>query len=87
MRYPYKSTFDFYGREQFVEMTPQEYDEKLQWYRDKMRQLENSGNRRDMEYCAYLKQWFSYGECDGTSDYETRIRWHQLPMPENIYFD
>ncbi len=86
MRYPYKSTLDFYGREQLVEMTPQEYEERLQWYRNKIRQLENSGNRRDKEYCSYLKRWFSDGVCDGVSDCETRIRWHQLPMTETVYF-
>ena len=86
MHYPYKSTIDFFGREQLVEMTPSECEERLQWYRRRAAELGNSGNRRDKEYRSYLERWFGDYECDGTRDYATRYRFHTLPMSETVYF-
>ena len=41
--------------------------------------------RLDKEYCRYLEQWFSDGRCDGTPDYETRVKYKVTPMPFNVY--
>ena len=68
-------------------MTEEEYERKLQWYRDRITYLEtNSVCRRDREYCDYLKRWFGDGRCDGAPDYETRYQRRTLPMPYLIYF-
>lgn len=85
MGYPLKSTIDFFGREQYVEMTPDEYLEQLAFYREKKEELKNSMSRRHREYQSYLERWFGDGKCDGFCDYETRVMLHQLPMSENVY--
>lgn len=69
-------------------MTHQEYLEKLEWYRKRMKQMRaNYDNlcRLDKEYCRYLEQWFSDGRCDGTPNYETRVIYKVTPMPFNVY--
>lgn len=70
-------------------METRSYEEKLQWYRNRMNSLRAAYEklcRRDQEYCRYLERWFSNERCDGTPNYETRVLWKTLPMPYLIYF-
>ena len=67
-------------------MTHEEYERKLQWYRDYIVRNENDKSRRGQEYLSYLKRWFGDGRCDGIANYQERYKRKTLPMPYNIYF-
>lgn len=70
----------------YREMTPEEYEYQLDWYRNIMENYCDSQYRREKEYGNYLKRWFSDETCDGLGNYELRYKYHTLPMSYNIYF-
>lgn len=82
MRYPMKEV-GFNGV--YREMTPQEYETELEWYRQKSEEYSASSRRRVQEYGAYLKRWFGDGECDGYRNYEQRRKFCCLPQTMNGY--
>ena len=65
----------------------QDYEAKLQWYRDYAAKNANSPYRRIKEYASYLQKWFSDGPCDGVSCFQARINRRILPMSYNVYFN
>lgn len=87
MKYPMITVFDPWCGEIEREMTPTEYEDRLNWYREYMKKNIECGSRRTVEYACYLKRWFGDGPCDGVDSFKTRYAWHTLPMPFNIYFN
>jgi len=87
MSYPMKEVRVDFGNSSPVyrEMTPQEYEKSLNFYRMQMEAYSLSSARLSCEYGSYLKRWFSDGECDGLENYEMRYRLHKLPMAFNTY--
>lgn len=67
-------------------MGKENYEAKLQWYRNYIKDHEQSNSRRTQGYVDYLKRWFSNDvKCDGmffTQKYQNKV----LPMPYLIYF-
>lgn len=89
MKYPmisYPNPFD-YSQTIYREMTPAEYDEQIQWFKDYIKSNEYNHTRRDQEYVDYLKRWFGDGPYDGLPNFKARHNLHQLPMSYNIYFN
>lgn len=80
MSYPMKET-----RFGYKEMTPQEYEEELNFYRSSIEDYLSRPGHLNQEYGRYLKRWFSDESCDGAANYETRYRFHRLPMAANTY--
>lgn len=87
MSYPMKAVTSPFGGTDYVEMNHQEYEDRLAWFRDHLESLQNEEDlSKSMEgYVAYLRQWFSDGQCDGLLDYQMRYNLHTLPMSSNIY--
>ena len=87
MSYPMKEVRVDFGNSSPVyrEMTPQEYEKTLNFYRMQMEAYSLSSARLSREYGSYLKRWFSNEECDGLENYKMRYRLHQLPMSFNTY--
>ena len=65
MGYPKKEIINDWGIVVFVEMTPEEYEQNLDSFRDKIDKFSSSANCKDKEYGAYLRRWFSEEICDG----------------------
>lgn len=65
MSYPKKEIATDWGTFMFVEMTPEEYEQKLISFKGLIKEFLYSTNRRDREYGEYLKRWFSEEICDG----------------------
>lgn len=87
MKYPMIEIDDPFIGTIYREMTPPEYDEQIQWYRDYAKNHANDKARRTREYVSYLNRWFGSGFCDGLSDVNIRLKLHKLPMAYNIYFN
>lgn len=87
MKYPIELRYDPFLGEVEREMTPQEYEDKIQWFRDFIKRNENDTSRRGQEYVSYLRRWFSDKRCDGVLDFKTRYAWRTLPMSMNVYFN
>lgn len=87
MSYPMKEVRVDFGNSSPVyrEMTPQEYEKSLNFYRMQMEAYSLSSARLSREYGSYLKRWFSNERCDGLENYEMRYRLHKLPMAFNTY--
>lgn len=86
MKYPMKEvSANYMSSSIYREMTPEEYEKELNFSRSHIDFYINSSGRRDREYGNYLKCWFSNKPCDGLPDYETRYRWHRLPMSPTVY--
>lgn len=81
MSYPVIAKSSPFGGICYKEMTPEEYEKELQWFRD----YESSDCRIDQEYSRYLARWFSNESCDGWPDFKTRYKLHKLPMSLNVY--
>lgn len=64
MSYPKKEIATNWGTFMFVEMTPEEYEQKLISFKGLIKEFLYSTNRRDREYGEYLKRWFSEEICD-----------------------
>ena len=79
MSYPKKEIINDWGIVVFVEMTPEEYEQNLDSFRDKIDKFSSSANRKDKEYEAYLRRWFSEEICDG-APFSLKYKWHRLPM-------
>lgn len=87
MKYPVQLCYDpLSGQDVYRELTPYEYEQKLEWYRSYAIRNQDDKARRIREYCDYLNRWFSDELCDGCRNYEARRSLHMLPMPFNIYF-
>lgn len=84
--YPIKEYLTWYGTTGYREMTPEEYEDQLQWYRDYIKREETNMVRRVQEYVQYLKRWFGDGKCDNFESFEVRYTKRKLPMAYNIYF-
>lgn len=65
MSYPKKEIATDWGTFMFVEMTPEEYEQKLISFKGLIKEFLYSTNRRDREYVEYLKRWFSEEIYDG----------------------
>ena len=65
MSYPKKEIATDWGTFMFVEMTPEEYEQKLISFKGLIKEFLYSTNRRDREYGEYLKRWFSEENYDG----------------------
>lgn len=87
MKYPVELRWDPILGERMHELTPAEYDQRIQWYRDYIKIHENDTTRRNQEYVDYLRRWFGEGCCDGLPNFKVRHTLHQLPMPMNVYFN
>ena len=87
MKYPMICVFDPWIGETYREMTPAEYEEKLDWFRNYIKENENDTARRAQEYVSYLKRWLGDGPCDGLPNYKLRKGFHHLPMSYNVYFN
>lgn len=87
MNYPMKEINDPFIGPIYREMTPAEYDEQLEHYREYIKNNEKHPSRRIQEYLSYLKRWFGDGSCDGLMNFQTRYNCHVLPMAYNIYFN
>ena len=87
MSYPMKEVRVDFGNSSPVyrEMTPQEYEKELNFYRMRAEDCSLSSLRLEREYGNYLKRWFSDARCDGFESYEVRYRLHKLPMSANVY--
>lgn len=85
MNYPEKLVCDPFVGEYYREMTPQEYEDQIQWYKDYIKKHEGDTSRRMEDYISYLKTWFSDNSCDGFPNFQQRYTLHKLPMPMNIY--
>lgn len=85
MKYPMINKYDPFLGDIVREMTAQEYEEQLLWYRDYIKTNISSESRKVQDYVSYLESWFSNNECDGLLNFETRYTFHTLPMPFNIY--
>lgn len=84
MSYPKKEVVSDYGVISFIEMTPEEYEQNLDSFRDKINKFSSSANRKDKEYGAYLRRWFSEEICDG-APFSLKYKLHRLPMTFNQY--
>lgn len=84
MSYPMKDIYTPFGCT-YREMTPQEYEEALEFYRSSIERHLSSTGRLEREYGKYLERWFSDKPCDGIVSYEMRYRFHRLPMAANTY--
>jgi hypothetical protein len=69
----------------YREMTSQEYEKALNFYRSQIEVYLSSSGRLNREYGKYLERWFSDESCDGAANYEMRYRFHRLPMAANTY--
>lgn len=88
MKYPSVEVNDPLIGTFYREMSPEEYEEWVQWYRDYIKKYENNEpSRRIEEYILYLKCWFGDGPCDGLPNFKARYTLHTLPMSFNIYFN
>lgn len=87
MSYPMIEKMNFWGEMEYREMTADEYEEKLDWFRDYIKRNENNACRRIEEYVSYLRRWFSDSRCDGFNSFSTRYMLHQIPMSYNVYFN
>lgn len=85
MKYPEKLVFDPILGERYREMTPQEYEDQIQWYKDYLKKHKDDKSRRVADYVSYLGRWFSNSSCDGLPNFKARHTLHTLPMPMNIY--
>lgn len=79
MSYPKKEVVTDWGEVLIIEMTPEEYEETLKLYKEKIAFFLNSKYRNEQEYGQYLKRWFSEEECDG-APFSLKYKWHRLPM-------
>lgn len=87
MKYPMKEVRDIWsGGTIYREMTPSEYQESIEWFRDCAERYRDEKPRRYQEYVAYLDRWFGNGKCDGWNSFEERYARHELPMSMNVYF-
>lgn len=86
MNYPMKEVYSQFGGTTYREMTPMEYEEKLDFYRGLLARLSNRATRREEEYAGYLRRWFGNEKCDGWDSFELRHQMHKLPMSFNVYF-
>lgn len=84
MSYPMKEINTPFGTS-YKEMTPQEYEKSLDFYRSQIEIYSSREGRLNHEYGNYLKRWFSDKPCDGMKSYEMRYRFHRLPMAANTY--
>lgn len=85
MSYPIKEINPGYGSTIYREMTPEEYEVTLKFYRSSIAGYLSSTGRLNREYGRYLECWFSDKPCDGVENYEARYRLHRLPMAANTY--
>ena len=85
MKYPMKEVMSPFGGTTYEEMTHQEYEERLNWFKDYMETHQNETSKSMQGYVSYLRQWFSDSSCDGLPDYKTRYMFHKLPMSSNVY--
>lgn len=87
MSYPMKEVKCDFGNSSplYREMTPQEYEKSLNFYRLLIEAYSLSSVRLSREYGSYLKCWFSDQSCDGCENYEMRYRLHKLPMSFDDY--
>lgn len=86
MNYPMKEVRSSFGGTTYEEMTPEEYEEELDFFRFLLERLSNNSTRREQEYASYLRRWFSDEKCDGWDSFEFRHQMHKLPMSFNVYF-
>lgn len=84
MSYPKKEIVTDWGTLMFVEMTPEEYEQKLISFKGLIKEFLCSTNRRDREYGEYLKNWFSEAIVDG-APFSLKYKLHRLPMTFNQY--
>lgn len=85
MSYPMIETTSPFGGTVYREMRPEEYEERLNFYRNYIARYSNDAARRTKEYISYLARWFGDDTCDGLPDFQTRYRLHQLPMSPNVF--
>lgn len=88
MKYPLVFKHDFFRGDYYEEMTPEEYEESIERFRNRMTELEaeQPTGASDRAYLGYLKTWFGNGSCDGWESYEVRYRFHKLPMSQTNYW-
>lgn len=84
-KYPMIEIASPFGGFTYRPMTPDEYEEKIAFFHSFIQKNENDNSRRMKEYIAYLQCWFSDKVCDGISDFQTRYKFHVLPMSMNTY--
>lgn len=84
MSYPMREISTPFGTT-YREMTPEEYEVALNFYRSSIAGCLSSTGRLRQEYGRYLERWFSDEPCDGMANYEMRYRFHRLPMSANTY--
>lgn len=84
MSYPMREISTPFGTT-YREMTPEEYEVALNFYRSSIAGCLSSTGRLRREYGKYLERWFSDKPCDGMTNYEMRYRFHRLPMAANTY--
>ncbi len=87
MKYPSVEVNDPLIGTFYREMSPEEYEEKIQWYKDYIKRNEKDMVRRTKEYVAYLRRWFGDDSCDGLPNFKARHNLHTLPMSFNVYFN
>lgn len=87
MGYPMKEVRVDFGNSfpVYREMTPEEYEKELNFYRLQAEAYSLSSGRLAREYGTYLKCWFSDERCDGYANYEMRYHLHKLPQTANGY--
>lgn len=85
--YPMKEVSCCFGNSSpyYREMTPEEYEKELRFYRLQAENYLVSSSRLGREYGEYLKRWFSDESCDGYANYEMRYHLHKLPQTANGY--
>ncbi len=87
MKYPTVEVNDPFLGPVYREMSPEEYEDKIEWYRNYIERLEHdSAPRRLKEYASYLRRWFGESSCDGLPNFKIRYTLHTLPMSFNVYF-
>lgn len=84
VKYPMKSTRGFDGKEYYVEMTKDEYLERIKYF-DDYRKEPHCDENGIKSYINYLNSWFSENYCDGYDCFASRIKAHKLPMSMNQY--
>lgn len=87
MSYPMKEVRCDFGNSTPVyrEMTPEEYEKELNFYRMQAEAYSISHIRLEREYGHYLQRWFSDSPCEGYENFEMRYRMHRLPQTANGY--
>lgn len=85
MKYPMIESTSPFGGVTYREMLPEEYEERLNFYRNYFVHYSNDPSRRSQEYVSYLRRWFGNESCDGWPNFETRYAMHQLPMSANEF--